>query len=31
LTVGVIYTLATLLADICHALLNPRIRFGEAE
>ena len=30
LTVGVIYTLAALTADILHALLNPRIRFGEA-
>jgi peptide/nickel transport system permease protein len=31
LTVGVIYTLAALVADISHALLNPRIRFGAAE
>jgi len=31
LTVGVIYTLAGLIADICLALLNPRIRLGEAE
>jgi peptide/nickel transport system permease protein len=30
LTVGVIYTLAGLVADACHALLNPRIRFGAA-
>jgi len=29
--VGVIYTLAGLIADILHALLNPRIRFGAAE
>jgi peptide/nickel transport system permease protein len=28
LTVGLIYTLAALLADVLHALLNPRIRFG---
>jgi peptide/nickel transport system permease protein len=31
LTVGVIYTVAGLLADVLHALLNPRIRFGAAE
>jgi peptide/nickel transport system permease protein len=31
LTVGVIYILAGLMADILHALLNPRIRFSEAE
>jgi len=31
LTVGVIYTLAGLVADVAHALLNPRIRFGAAE
>ncbi len=31
LTVGVIYTLAGLIADVSHALLNPRIRFGAAE
>jgi peptide/nickel transport system permease protein len=31
LTVGVIYTLAGLVADASHALLNPRIRFGAAE
>jgi peptide/nickel transport system permease protein len=31
LTVGVIYTLAALVADISHALLNPRIRFSAAE
>jgi ABC-type dipeptide/oligopeptide/nickel transport system permease component len=29
--VGVIYTLAGLVADVSHALLNPRIRFGAAE
>jgi peptide/nickel transport system permease protein len=31
LTVGVIYTVAGLAADVLHALLNPRIRFGAAE
>ena len=31
LTVGVIYTLAGLVADVAHALLNPRIRFGAVE
>jgi peptide/nickel transport system permease protein len=31
LMVGLIYTLAGLLADISHALLNPRLRLGEAE
>jgi peptide/nickel transport system permease protein len=31
LTVGVIYTAAGLVADVLHALLNPRIRFGAAE
>ncbi len=31
LTVGLIYTLAGLMADISHTLLNPRLRFGEAE
>jgi peptide/nickel transport system permease protein len=31
LTVGLIYTLAGLMADISHALLNPRLRLGEAE
>ncbi len=31
LTVGVLYTLAGLIADVSHALLNPRIRFGAAE
>ena len=30
LTVGVIYTLAGLMADIIHVFLNPRIRFGES-
>ena len=31
LVVGVIYLLATLVADILFALLNPRIRYGAAE
>ncbi len=31
LTVGLIYVLAGLMADISHALLNPRLRLGEAE
>jgi peptide/nickel transport system permease protein len=31
LMVGIIYTLAGLLADLLHALLNPRIRFSAAE
>ena len=31
LIVGVIYTLASLLADTLHALLDPRIRLGENE
>jgi peptide/nickel transport system permease protein len=31
LTVGLIYTLAGLMADVSHALLNPRLRLGEAE
>jgi peptide/nickel transport system permease protein len=31
LTVGVICTLTGLIADVSHALLNPRIRFGAAE
>jgi len=31
LTVGLIYILAGLIADIAHALLDPRLRLGEAE
>jgi len=31
LTVGLIYILAGLMADISHALLDPRLRLGEAE
>lgn len=30
LTVGIIYILAGLIADLLHALLDPRIRFSEA-
>ncbi|HEX2681881.1 MAG TPA: ABC transporter permease [Candidatus Dormibacteraeota bacterium] len=31
MTVGVVYLVATLLADISYSLLNPRIRLGGAE
>jgi len=31
LTVGVVYTVATLSADLLYSLLNPRIRFGATE
>jgi peptide/nickel transport system permease protein len=31
LTVGLIYTVAGLLADVSHALLNPRLRLGGTE
>jgi peptide/nickel transport system permease protein len=31
LTIGIIYTIATLSADTLYSLLNPRIRFGSAE
>jgi peptide/nickel transport system permease protein len=31
LMVGIIYALTGLIADILHALLNPRIRFSGAE
>jgi peptide/nickel transport system permease protein len=31
LSIGVVYALATLLADIGYSLLNPRIRLGGAE
>ena len=31
LTVGVIFAVATLLADLLYAVLNPRIRFGAGE
>lgn len=30
LTVGVVYTVATLVADLLHSALNPRVRFGGA-
>ena len=28
LVVGIVYLVATLLADIAYSLLNPRIRYG---
>ena len=31
LTIGIIYTIATLSADTLYSLLNPRIRFGSPE
>ncbi len=31
LTIGLIYTVATLLADMLYAALNPRIHFGASE
>jgi len=31
LLVGIVYLIATLIADILYSLLNPRIRFGGAE
>lgn len=31
LTIGIIYTIATLAADTAYSLLNPRIRFGASE
>jgi peptide/nickel transport system permease protein len=31
LIVGIVYLVATLIADILYALLNPRIRYGAAE
>ncbi len=31
LTVGVVYTVATLIADLIHSALNPRVRFGGVE
>jgi peptide/nickel transport system permease protein len=30
LVIGVVYLLATLLADLAYAYLNPRVRFGGA-
>ena len=31
LIVGIVYLLATLVADLLYSLLNPRIRYGSAE
>ena len=31
LTVGIVFTLATLVADLLYSLLNPRIRLGAAD
>jgi peptide/nickel transport system permease protein len=31
MVVGIVYLVATLLADIVYSLLNPRIRYGSAE
>jgi peptide/nickel transport system permease protein len=31
LVVGVVYLVATLVADLLYAFLNPRIRYGAAE
>jgi peptide/nickel transport system permease protein len=31
MVVGIVYLVATLLADIAYSLLNPRIRYGSAE
>jgi peptide/nickel transport system permease protein len=31
LVVGIVYLIATLIADILYALLNPRIRYGASE
>jgi peptide/nickel transport system permease protein len=31
MVVGVVYLVATLLADMLYAFLNPRIRYGAAE
>jgi peptide/nickel transport system permease protein len=31
LTVGIVFTVATLAADLLYSVLNPRIRFGAAE
>ena len=29
--VGVVFLVATLIADILYSVLNPRVRFGAAE
>jgi peptide/nickel transport system permease protein len=31
LAIGIVYMLATLIADFLYSMLNPRIRFGDAE
>jgi peptide/nickel transport system permease protein len=31
LTIGVVYMVATLIADVLYTLLNPRLRLGSAE
>jgi peptide/nickel transport system permease protein len=31
LTIGIVYTLATLAADLLYTLLNPRIRLGATD
>ena len=31
LTIGIVYMVATLVADILYSLLNPRIRYGGVE
>ena len=31
LVVGVVYLVATLIADILYSVLNPRVRLGAAE
>jgi len=31
LTIGIVYMVATLIADLIYSLLNPRIRYGGGE
>jgi peptide/nickel transport system permease protein len=31
LLIGVVYLVATLVADILYSVLNPRVRLGSAE
>ena len=31
LLIGVVYLVATLIADILYSVLNPRVRLGAAE
>ena len=31
LTIGIVYMVATLIADFVYSMLNPRIRFGATE